>query len=201
MYLEWMAQPDVLEHFQWGEEGVTFDVVDGERVMKPWEEQGDMWMGFSSNKDYWAVVVEARATGTAEDTVAAIFPKNLPDSDRLIQESLDRYAYLRVRADHGLTYNDPFFAVPIASLPEYTGTLVPLFAELATALVKADPADFESMYDDAVVQYRAAGFEAIEQERLAAYKAGNSTTLGDITAGRAPFERYDHTTVIDRVYE
>ena len=201
MYLEWMAQPDVLDHFQWGEEGVTFDYDgDGKRVMRPWEEQGDMWMGFSSNKDYWAVVVEVRATGTVEETVQAIIPGNLPETDRLRQEMLDRYQYLRVRADHGLTYPDPFFGVPISSLPEYTGTLVPLFAQLATALVKADPDDFESMYADAVVQYRAAGFEAIEQERLAAYRAGLSTVLGDVTAGRAPFTWYDVGSVISNVY-
>jgi len=201
MYLEWMAQPDVLEHFQWGEEGVTFEYVDGARTMIPWEDQGDMWMGFSSNKDYWAVVVEVRATGTAEETVQAIIPGNLPESDRLKQENLDRYSYLRIRADHGLTYPDPFFGVPIAALPEYTGTLVPLFAQLATALVKANPDDFEGMYQDAVVQYRAAGFEAIEQERLAAYRAGMSTVLPDITAGRAPFTWYDVGSVISRVYD
>jgi len=200
MYLEWMAQPDVLEHFQWGEEGVTFNYEDGARVMIPWEEQGDMWMGFSANKDYWAVVVEARAIGTAEDTVQAIIPGNLPESDRLKQENLDRYGYLRIRADHGLTYADPFFGVPIASLPEYTGTLVPLFAQLATALVKADPADFDSAYADAVTQYRAAGFEAIELERLAAYRAGLSTVLGDVSAGRAPFSWYDVGSVIPRTY-
>jgi len=201
MYLEWMAQPDVLDKFQWGEEGVTYIVNDaGAREMKPWEEQGDMWMGFSSNKDYWAVVVEVRATGTAEDTVQAIIPGNLPETDRLRQEMLDRYKYLRVRADHGLTYADPFFGVPIASLPEYTGTLVPLFQQLATGLVKANPDDFESMYADAVTQYRAAGFEEIEQERLAAYRAGLSTALGDVTAGRAPFSWYAVGSVITNVY-
>jgi len=201
MYLEWMAQPDVLDHFQWGEEGVTFNYEGGSRVMIPWEEQGDMWMGFSSNKDYWAVVVEVRATGTAEETVQAIIPGNLPETDRLREEMLDRYAYLRVRADHGLTYPDPFFGVPIEALPEYTGTLVPLFAQLATALVKANPDDFDSMYEDAVAQYRDAGFKAIEDERLAAYRAGMSTVLPDVTAGRAPFSWYDVGSVISRTYD
>jgi len=201
MYLEWMAQPDVLDHFQWGAEGVTYNIEDGARKPVPWEDQGDMWMGFSSNKDYWAVVVEVRAIGTAEDTVQAIVPGNLPESVRLRQEMLDRYAYLRVRADAGLTYADPFFGVPIKALPEYTGTLVPLFQQFATALVKANPDDFEGMYADYVAQYRAAGFEAIEQERLAAYKAGLSTVLGDVAAGRAPFVWYDHKSVIPRVYQ
>jgi len=202
MYLEWMVQPDVLDHFQWGTEGVTYTVdASGNRTMKPVEEQGDMWMGFSSNKDYWAVVVEARAVGSAEDTVAAIMPGNLPQSEKLIQEALDRYAYLRVRADAGLTYGDPFFATPITSLAEYTGALVPLFAELATALVKADPAAFDAMYEDAVARYRDAGFAEIEHERLAAYEAGLATLLPDIAAGRAPFVPFDHTHVIDREYK
>jgi len=203
MYLEWMAQPDVLDHFQWGTEGVTYNVVDGNRVMVPWDEQGDMWMGFSSNKDYWAVVVEGRdvGDGSVEAYLTASMPQNLPESERLTKELIDRYRYLRVRADHGLTYNDPFFGVPIGALPEYTGTLVPLFQQLATALVKANPDDFESMYADAVVQYRDAGFKAIEDERLAAYRAGMSTVLHDITAGRAPYVPYDFRTVISTVYD
>jgi len=201
MYLEWMAQPDVLDYFQWGVEGETYTVnPDGSRTMKPWDEQGDYWMGFSSNKDYWAVVVEVRAIGTAEDTVQAIIPGNLPETPRLRQEMLDRYAYLRARADIGLTYADPFFGVPIMSLSEYTGTLVPLFQQLATALVKANPADFDRLYEEAVATYRAAGFAAIEQERLAAYRAGLSTTLGDVAAGRAPFVWYDVGSVISNVY-
>jgi len=203
MYLEWMAQPDVLDYFQWGVEGVTYNVVDGNRVMVPWDEQGDMWMGFSSNKDYWAVVIEGRdvGDGSVEAYLTASMPQNLPESERLTKELIDRYRYLRVRADSGLTYNDPFFGVPIAALPEYTGTLVPLFAQLATALVKANPDDFDSMYNDAVDQYRAAGFKAIEDERLAAYNAGLSTTLADITAGRAPFVQYDYRSVISTVYD
>jgi len=202
MYLEWMAQPDVLDYFQWGEEGVTFEYdADGKRAMKPWEEQGDMWMGFSSNKDYWAVVVEARAAGTIEETVQAIIPGNLPETPRLREEMLDRYKYLRVRADHGLTYPDPFFGVPIAALPEYTGTLVPLFQQLATALVKASPDAFEDLYQQSVDQYEEAGFKAIADERLAAYRSGLSTVLPDVTAGRAPFSWYSVGSVISNVYD
>jgi hypothetical protein len=78
---------------------------------------------------------------------------------------------------------------------------VPLFAQLATALVKANPDDFEGMYADAVVQYRDAGFKAIEDERLAAYRAGMSTVLHDITAGRAPYVAYDFRAVIPTVYD
>jgi hypothetical protein len=73
--------------------------------------------------------------------------------------------------------------------------LTALFQEYATALVKSDPSDFDALYMRYVQQYLDAGYQQIMDERLAAYRAGNSTTLPDITAGRASFRRFDHTQV------
>jgi len=204
MYLEWMAQPDVLDYFQWGAEGVTFNYNDnGDRVMVSWEEQGDMWMGFSSNKDYWAVVVEARVTGDAETTAVNIIPANLPDSPRLRQEQADRYAYLRVRANHGLTYNDPINGSPIVPgvIAENRPGLIPLFQSLATDLVKANPDNFESMYEDAVQRYRDAGYSEIEAARLQSFRDGYIAPLNPIASGAQPFSWWPVGSVISTVYD
>jgi putative aldouronate transport system substrate-binding protein len=199
LYMEWMAQADVLDYMQWGEPGVCHTVAaDGSRTMIGWEEQGDYWMGFSNNKDYWAIVVEVRLSGTIEDTIAAITPQGLPQD--LTQELIDNYYYLKAAADTGLAYVDPFFAVNIESLNEYAGPLQSLFQELATALVKCDPADFEALYASSVQRYNDAGFKAIADERLAAYRAGKSTVLPDIPAGRASFVEYDPAAVVPRKY-
>ncbi|MCL2085176.1 MAG: sugar ABC transporter substrate-binding protein [Oscillospiraceae bacterium] len=199
LYMEWMAQPDVLDYMQWGEKDKTYTVnADGSREMIGWEDQGDYWMGFSNNKDYWAIVIEVRLTGTIEETIAAISPKGIPQD--LTQELIDNYYFQRAQADAGLYYCDPFFSVDISSVSEYAGALKGLFQEYATALVKCDPAQFDALYEQYVKQYKEAGFQEIMDERLAAYKAGNSSKLPDISAGRAPFVPYDHTKVTSNKY-
>ena len=199
LYMEWMAQKDVLEFMQWGTEGITYTQnADGSRDMISWEDQGEMWMGFSNNKDYWAVVEEVRLFGTIEDTIAALTPKNIPQD--FTQELIDNYYYQAAAAEAGLFYCDPFFSVDIPSVMEYAGSLTPMFQEFATDLVKCDPSEFDAKYDDYVARYKAAGFQQIMDERLAAYNAGNTTLLPDIPAGRAPFTPYNHTSVVPRLY-
>jgi putative aldouronate transport system substrate-binding protein len=201
MYLEWMAQPDVLDYFQWGAEGVTYNYVDGARVMVAIEDQGDMWMGFSNNKDYWAVVVEMRVSDDPLTTAVNIIPGNLPESDRLRAEQADRYSYLRVRADHGLTYNDPLIGTAIPALGEHRGALSALFQQLATQLVKVNPDNFNEMYEEHVATYRAAGYAEIEEQRGAAFDNGFVTRLNPIARGDDAFNWWSIGSVVSNVYD
>ena len=186
LYLEWMAQAEVLDFLQWGREGVTYTVnAQGVREMVSWQNQGDMWMGFSSNKDYWAAVVEMRMVGTPEESLAASSPKGLPQD--FTQELIDIFHMNEARYAAGMIFTDPFFAVELDSVNRYSGTLRALFQEYATALVKAPPDQFDAMYNRFVQQYLAAGFQEVMDERLAAYRAGLTTRLSDVAAGRAPF--------------
>ena len=199
LYMEWMAKPEVLDFMQWGRSGVTYTTNSaGVRELRGWQDQGDMWMGFSGNKDYWAVVVEVRMSGTAEETIAALSPKGLPQD--FTQELIDVFKLSEARHNAGLIYNDPFFATDIDSVNRYSGTLRALFQEYATALVKARPADFDAMYQRYVQQYLAAGFQSIMDERLAAYRAGRTTRLPAITAGRAPFVNVHPLDVQSKAY-
>jgi len=200
MYLEWMAQPDVLDYFQWGIEGINHEVVNGDRVMLPLDQQGDHLMGFSSNKDYWAVVVEIRVTDEPLQTAINIVPNNLPESARLREEQADRYKYLRARADAGLTYNDPLIGQAIPALGEYRDSLAAEFAVLATQLVKASPDEFDAMYTAAVATYRAAGYAQIEQQRGAAFDAGKVSRLNPIARGDQPFVWPPLGSVTSNVY-
>jgi len=201
MYLEWLAQPDVLEYFQWGEEGITFEYgADGFKILNAQDNQGDMWMGHQGNKDYWALVVELRVQGDALTTATNVIPMGLPDSDRLRQEQADRYSYLRTRADHGLTYNDPMIGTAIPALGEHRGALAALFQQLATQLVKADPTAFEDMYQQHVAAYRAAGYSEIEEQRGRAFDNGFVTRLNPIARGDEPFSWWPIGSVTNNVY-
>jgi putative aldouronate transport system substrate-binding protein len=201
MYLEWLAQPDVLEYFQWGEEGVTFEWVDGLRVLNAQDNQGDMWMGHQGNKDYWALVVELRVQGDALSTATNVIPMGLPDSDRLRQEQADRYLYLRVRADHGLTYNDPMIGTATPAVGEHRGALASLFQQLATQLVKTNPDNFNAMYEEHVATYRAAGYADIEAQRGAAFDNGYVTRLNPIARGDEAFNWWSIGSVTSNVYD
>ncbi len=97
-------------------------------------------------------------------------------------------------------YCDPFFSVNIDSLNEYAGPLKALFTEYATALTKCAPEEFDALYEQYSQQYLDAGFQEIIDERLQAYKDGNSTKLPDVPAGRAEFTPYDPQEVVPRLY-
>jgi len=198
MYMEYVAQPDVLFFLQNGVEGETYNLdADGLPVIVGGY-QGDYWMGYGNNKDYWCIAVEVRTVGTIEQTIASIAPQGLPQD--FTQELIDNYYLLKMYADDGLLYVDPFFSVNIDSVSEYAGDLKAKFVEYATALVKCDPADFDALYEQYVQEYKDAGYQEIMDERLAAYQAGLSTVLPDIAAGRAPFSESDITQVLPTLY-
>lgn len=198
LYMEWLAQPDVLFYIQNGVEGETYNLnADGlPEVVGGY--QGDYWMGYGNNKDYWCIVVEVRTVGTIEQTIASIAPKGLPQD--FTQELIDNYYILKAYANDGLLYVDPFFSVNIDSVSEYAGDLKAKFVEYATALVKCDPEEFDALYEQYVQEYKEAGYQAIMDERLEAYKNGLSTVLPDIASGRAPYEPSDITKVVETKY-
>ena len=122
-------------------------------------------------------------------------PKNLPQD--FTQELLDQYSLNVANVSAGLTYVNPFFTVNINSVNEYQGSLEALFKEYATALVKCKPEEFDTLYKQYSQAYLDAGYQEIIDERLAAYKAGNSTKLPDIAAGRAPYVAPDYLKVLE----
>ncbi|MDR0395713.1 MAG: sugar ABC transporter substrate-binding protein [Oscillospiraceae bacterium] len=198
MYMEWVAQPDVLFFYQNGVEGETYTMsADGlPEIVGGYT--GDYWMGYGNNKDYWCIAIEVRTVGTIEQTIAAISPKGLPQD--FTQELIDNYYILKAYANDGLLYVDPFFSTNIDSVSEYAGDLKAKFQEYATALVKCDPEEFDALYEKYVAEYKAAGYQEIMDERLAAYQNGLSTLLPDVAAGRAPYAPSDITEVVTTKY-
>ena len=77
----------------------------------------------------------------------------------------------------GNAYADPIFAVAIESEAEYSATLLSLYQEFYAKLIKCDPEDFDDLYAELCEEYLEAGYQAIIDERLAAYEAGKTTKL------------------------
>ena len=62
MFLDWMSQPDNLKYLQYGEEGKTYNVVDGINVYNT-DYTGDDKLSNNNNKDYWCLVQEVQHYG------------------------------------------------------------------------------------------------------------------------------------------
>lgn len=176
MYLEWMRQKDVLHTLQYGIEGIHYKEFDdlGYPIMLDMTGKEER-MGYNDNKDYWCAVIESRERDTIEDSIAAIAPKNLPQD--FTQGMIDMHYVKAEKLNRGWIYPDPIFSVPINSLNEYRASLLSLWQEYYTKLVKCDPSEFDALYEQLSKEYLKAGYQEIMDEKLAAFEAGNTTRL------------------------
>jgi putative aldouronate transport system substrate-binding protein len=180
MLMERMIQPDVLFTLENGVEGVNFNYND-QGIAEQINLEGtgnEMMMNHNSNIDMTCLVRAAKVVGdTIEDAVRAVTPQGIPQD--FYQEILDNYYAQREVADAGQSYTDPIFAVAIDAESEYNATLLTMWQEYFAKLVKADPEEFDAMYEGYKQDFLDAGYQEILDERLAAYQAGQTTKLPD----------------------
>ena len=177
MYMEWLSQEQNLFVLQNGIEGVNHRIgSDGYPVMINLEGTGrPEMMNHNDNIDMWCIVTAVKARKTGEDSIRAIAPQGLPQD--FTQQLIDVYHRTQAAAKAGHNYTDPIFAVPIEAESEYTAPLFSLYQEYFTKLVKAQPAEFDALYEKFSRQYLDAGYQEVIDERLRQYKAGNTTRL------------------------
>lgn len=182
MYMEWMAQEENLEVLQWGIEGENYTINEETGLPESVPDyDGEFKQGFMNNKDYWAVVVEARRAGTREDAVRASVPNGVPDDFApMILENIDVREELAQEDGRAMSY--PAFTVPIEAESDHMGTLHQLYPELRDNLVMSEPDEFDALYDEYSQRYLDAGYQEIIDERAAAYDAGNTTKLINLSA-------------------
>lgn len=175
MYMEWMTQEDNLFTMQWGVEGENYTMDENGLPVSVSGYSGDYTQGYNNSKDYWCVTVEARNAGTIEDIIDMSSPKNLPED---FTEDLIANYYGQVEvAEAGYAVSDCNFSVVLNSVSEYQATLLELYTEYRDALTMCAPEEFDALYDDYAKKYAEAGYQAIVDERAAAYAAGQSTKL------------------------
>ncbi len=176
MYMEWMSQEDTLFTMQWGVEGENYnkDSATGLPVAVG-DYSGEYKQGFNNNKDYWCVTIEARNAGTIEDMIKAAAPQGLPQD--FTQAIIDVYYQQKDLAQQGYATFDTLFSVPIDAESEYSGALTELYKEYRDKLTMCKPEEFDALYDQYSKKYLEAGYQEVLDERLEAYKNGNSTKL------------------------
>ena len=174
MLMEWMQQPEVLFEMENGVLGVTYNLdANGLPVMVA-DYMGPEMLNHNNNIDMTCLIHAVKKVGTIEETIRATAPQGLPQD--FTQALLDRYAELKSFADNGWAYSDPVYSV-VLDESEYTGTLLSLWKEYHTTLVKCAPADFEAKYAELSTAYLNAGYKSIIDARKAAYDAGSTTKL------------------------
>ncbi|MBE5961990.1 MAG: extracellular solute-binding protein [Lachnospiraceae bacterium] len=175
MYMEWMSQEDTLFTLENGIEGVTYTLDEKGLPVVNGDYRGEEMLNHNCNIDMTCIVHASKTIGTIEDSIAAIAPQGLPQD--FTQALIDNYYELKEIAEKGWAYSDPVFAVAIDSESEYSATLLSLWKEYSVELTKCKPEEFDALYNDLSKKFLDAGYQEVIDERLEAYKAGNTTKL------------------------
>ncbi len=181
MLMEWMIQPENLFVLENGVEGKTYQLDEnGLPVMLDYK--GEEMLNHNNNIDMTCLVHASKKVGTIEQTITQMSPVGLPQD--FTQAIIDNYYKLKELADAGKAYSDPVFAVAIESESEYSASLLSLWQEDYAKLIKCDPAEFDALFEQLSQEYKDAGYQEIMDERLAAYEAGNTTKIPDLSKGK-----------------
>lgn len=175
MLMEWMIQEDNLFTLENGVEGVTYTMGEDGLPVVDADYRGDEMLNHNMNIDMTCLVHAAKKLGTIEQSIAATSPKGLPQD--FTEALIENYNDLKKIADAGNAYSDPVFAVTIASEAEYSATLLSLYQEDFSKLVKCKPDEFDALYKQLSQEYLDAGYQEIIDERLQAYNDGMTTKL------------------------
>ena len=176
MYMEWLAQPENLFTMQWGIEGVNFNYENGDPKAVADQKGLAEQQGHNNNVDYWMVVTAIKSIGDIEKDVAAITPQGLPQD--FYQDILDNYYGQKKLYDAGYANVDCLFATAIDAVTEYgTSLKEEVYPEFRDKLTMCKPEEFDALYDELSQKYLDAGYQAVIDDRKAAFDAGQTTRL------------------------
>ena len=177
MYMEWMAQDDVLFTMQWGEEGVNYTVGDDKNPVAVGDQKGlEQQQGHNNNVDYWMVVTASKSFGDIEKGIAAIAPKDLPED--FTADLLANYKGQLALYESGYANSDCLFAASLESVVEYgTSLKEDVYPEYRDQLTTCKPEAFDALYDELSQKYLDAGYQEIIDERKEAFDSGLTTRL------------------------
>ena len=180
MYMEWLTQEDNLYAFQWGIEGENYNLDENGLPVTVSDYDGPYKMGFSNNKDYWCITIEARNAGSIEYMISNNMPHDLPQD--FTQDVINWY-YDKVKVmEAGWAINNALYSVAMEAEGEYQTVLTSLYKEYRDKLTMCSPEEFDSLYEQYAQEYLDAGYQEVIDGRLEAYKAGNSSHLMNTTA-------------------
>ncbi len=176
MYLEWLSQDENLFTMQWGIEGVNFNYDEnGDPVAVADQTALAEQQGHNNNVDYWCAVTAVKTLGSIEKDIKAVTPQGVPQD--FYDQILANYEGQLAIYNEGKANSDCLFAVSIDAVSEYNQTLYDLYVEYRDKLTMCSKDEFDALYDELSQKYLKAGYQAVIDDRLAAYNDGNTTKL------------------------
>ncbi len=167
MFLDWMSQPDNLKYLQYGEEGKTYNVVDGINVYNT-DYTGDDKLSNNNNKDYWCLVQEVQHYGdealTCRPTRQPWLPPVMIGLSRCLRPAKEG-------RERGII--TPIFSKAVQATTEYSADLNSLWQEAYVDCVTCSPDEFESKYEEYCQEYLDAGYQEILDEKASLIADGN----------------------------
>jgi putative aldouronate transport system substrate-binding protein len=157
-YLNWLAKFENYNFLQIGPVGIVHDVVDGLPKVKPAE--GGWIQNVANNMDY-TLPMNGLDLGDA-DKNARVFVFSYPDAT---PEWIVNARALAIKNSSP----PPFVPVTITSVQRYAQTLVDKKKVLLATSITASAANFDRVYDAAIADYLASGYQEIVNERKAKY--------------------------------
>ena len=164
MYINWMAQPEVLEYLEYGEEGKHYNVVNGLKVLNSDYDGPDRFVSTNANIDLFVMVSQTRRDAVSLEAMSATYcPKGFEYLMEQIFENNANKTYIR-------NYR---FTTPIESQAEYGEDLRARFQAISAQVITCPEDQFDALYDELVKEYCAAGLDEIHAEKARVYDAEN----------------------------
>lgn len=164
MYINWMAQPEVLEYLEYGEEGKHHFVKDGLKVLNSEYDGPDRFVSTNANIDLFVMVTQTRRDATSLEAMSATYcPIGYEYLMQQIFENNANKTYIR-------NYR---FTTPIVSQSEYGEDLRSRFQAISAQVITCSEEEFDTLYDQLVAEYCAAGLDEIHEEKAKVYDAEN----------------------------
>lgn len=167
MYLEWMVQEENLFALQNGVEGKTYNMQDGVPMLVT-DYAGEERLMNGTNKDLWCVVTEGVDYGSVEADKQVQKHTYVPEGYEYLIDEI----YTKAEANKPVLYEDTLFTTQITSLSTYKADLLEKWKTYFTDLVTCDPSEFDAKYEQYCIEYLNAGYQAILDEKAAAFDAG-----------------------------
>ena len=164
MYINWMAQPEVLEYLQYGEEGKHYNVVNGLKVLNSEYDGPDRFCSTNANIDLFIMVAQTRRDATSPEAMAATY---CPIGYEYLMEQIFEN---NARKNYIHNYR---FTTPIVSQSEYGEDLRARFQAISAQVITCPADQFDTLYDSLVAEYKAAGLDEIHEEKARVYDAEN----------------------------
>lgn len=165
MYINWMAQPEVLEYLEYGVEGANYFVDEnGLKVLNSDYDGETRFASTNANIDLFVMVTQTRRDATSLEAMSATY---CPIGYEYLMEEIFQYNSLK---NYIMNYR---YTTPIVSQSEYGETLRTMFAAFATDVITCSVDEFDAKYDALLADYMAAGLEEIHAEKASVYDAEN----------------------------